>query len=170
MAFRKQQWRPVSRSQRWRPLQTEDRRKGIVTLYVANIPTTLHWSRLRQTFERHGDVVDSFIARKQNKAGKRFGFVRFSNRNGAERAIERLNGFKLYGSRLLVSVARFKARTSYWRKSINDTKHQKEKERTNSSTQFDFKKKSVDPVEDSDSRDTKTLELKDMCKRKIYQS
>ncbi|KAK8682418.1 hypothetical protein V6N13_054806 [Hibiscus sabdariffa] len=66
------------------------------------IPPKLHWSGLRRVFGRQGDIVDSFIARKLDKTGKRFGFVRFSNRVDADRAIERLNGF-----RLLVAKAKF---------------------------------------------------------------
>ncbi|KAL4303168.1 hypothetical protein GQ457_10G019730 [Hibiscus cannabinus] len=90
--------------------------KRVFTLFVQNLPAKLHWRGLRQAFGRHGDVVDSFIAGKMDRAGKRFGFVRFSNREDAERAIERLNGFRLYGYQLSVSFARFKTRTSYWRK------------------------------------------------------
>ncbi|KAK8693626.1 hypothetical protein V6N13_071201 [Hibiscus sabdariffa] len=104
-------WKWRINNQRW----GEDR-KEIISLYVQNLPTKLHWSGLRQTFGRHGDVVDSFIAGKKNKAGKRFGFVRFSNRVDAERAIERLDEFNLYGYRLSVSFAKYKTRTSYWRK------------------------------------------------------
>ncbi|KAL4383632.1 hypothetical protein GQ457_15G029640 [Hibiscus cannabinus] len=89
---------------------------GIVTLYVGNLPEKLHWSGLRQTFGRHGDIVDSYIAKKVNREGKRFGFVRYSNRIDANRAIERLDGFKLYGYRLSVSFAKFKTRTRFWRK------------------------------------------------------
>ncbi|KAK8662392.1 hypothetical protein V6N13_091970 [Hibiscus sabdariffa] len=129
---------------------------GIVTLYVANIPTTLHWSGLRQTFGRHGDVVDSFIARKQNKAGKKFGFVRFSNKIDAERAIERLNGFKLYGSRLLVSKARFKARSSYWRKINKDTEHLKDGE---SCKHYVSKKQTSDSLEESESKEKRALRI-----------
>ncbi|KAK8649255.1 hypothetical protein V6N13_129988 [Hibiscus sabdariffa] len=67
--------------------------RGTVTLFVSNLPTRLHWSGLRQAFGRHGDVVESFILKKLDREGKRFGFVRFSNKQDANRAIERLNGF-----------------------------------------------------------------------------
>ncbi|KAK8624876.1 hypothetical protein V6N13_089762 [Hibiscus sabdariffa] len=88
----------------------------VITLYVSNLPSKLHWSGLRQIFGFHGDVVDSFIASKLNKYGERSGFVRFSNITDAFRAIERLNGYPLYGSRIAVSLARFNGRSSYWRK------------------------------------------------------
>ncbi|KAL4387762.1 hypothetical protein GQ457_09G013100 [Hibiscus cannabinus] len=76
----------------------------------------MHWSGLRQAFGFHGDVVDSFVANKRDRNGRRFGFVRFSNRWDATRAIERLNGFNLYGSRISVSFAKYESRSSYWRK------------------------------------------------------
>ncbi|KAL4378088.1 hypothetical protein GQ457_02G040230 [Hibiscus cannabinus] len=87
-----------------------------VTFYVDNLPPKLHWSGLRQTFGRHGDLVDSFNANKMNSKGHRFGFVRFSNKRDAFRALERLNGFRLYGSKLTVSMARYNSRTLYWRR------------------------------------------------------
>ncbi|KAK8703743.1 hypothetical protein V6N13_047389 [Hibiscus sabdariffa] len=100
--------------------QVSGERKGVITLFVSNIPLKLHWSGLRQAFGRHGDLVDSYIAGKLDKQGRRFGFVRFSNEKDALRAVERLNGFKLYGFRLIVQMAKYKARTTYWRKKRND--------------------------------------------------
>ncbi|KAK8674571.1 hypothetical protein V6N13_032680 [Hibiscus sabdariffa] len=84
---------------------------NVISLFVQNLPPKLHWSGLRQVFGRQGDIVDSFIARKLDKTGKRFGFVRFSNRVEADRAIERLDGF-----RLLVAKTKFQVRTKFWRK------------------------------------------------------
>ncbi|KAK8585595.1 hypothetical protein V6N13_050572 [Hibiscus sabdariffa] len=85
----------------------------VVTLFVQNLPPKLHWSGLKQVFGRHGDIVDSFIARKLDKSGKRFGFVRFSNWVDADNAIKWLNGFRLYGFRLLVAKAKFWRKVSY---------------------------------------------------------
>ncbi|KAK8634096.1 hypothetical protein V6N13_014925 [Hibiscus sabdariffa] len=76
----------------------------------------IHWQGLRLAFGRHGDVVDAFIATKRNKKGRRFGFVKFSNKTDADRAIERLNGFKLFGSKISVSVAKYNTRVAYWRR------------------------------------------------------
>ncbi|KAK8712694.1 hypothetical protein V6N13_147924 [Hibiscus sabdariffa] len=91
-------------------------RGGIITLYVGNLPEKLHWCGLRQAFGRHGDLVDSYIAKKLDRQGKRFGFVRYSNMRDARRAMERLNGFKLFGFRLVVFLTRYNVRTSYWKK------------------------------------------------------
>ncbi|KAK8630038.1 hypothetical protein V6N13_078849 [Hibiscus sabdariffa] len=91
------------------------RRISTVMLFVQNIPTALHWSGLMQVFGRHGDVVNSYIARKKDRLGKRFGFVRFSNRVDADRAIERLNGFVLNGFELFVSEAKYGGYKQAWR-------------------------------------------------------
>ncbi|KAE8672595.1 hypothetical protein F3Y22_tig00111837pilonHSYRG00648 [Hibiscus syriacus] len=86
-----------------------ERKEGeTATLFVQNIPPSYHWRGLRQLFGRHGDVVSSFIARKYDKEGKRFGFVSFSNRIDADRAAIRLNGLWILGYRLTVNVARYR--------------------------------------------------------------
>ncbi|KAK8674567.1 hypothetical protein V6N13_032676 [Hibiscus sabdariffa] len=78
----------------------------IVSLFVENLPETLHWKGLWFSFARHGDVVNVYIARKRSRGGKRFGFVRMKNQEEAERVIQRLHGFTLYGSKLSVKRAR----------------------------------------------------------------
>ncbi|XP_039061946.1 uncharacterized protein LOC120206325 [Hibiscus syriacus] len=80
------------------------------TLFVQNIPPRYHWSGLRQLFGRHGDVVSSYIARKNDRMGKRFGFVRFSNKDDTVRTMQRLNGFWLFGYRLSVKEARYRVK------------------------------------------------------------
>ncbi|KAL4332282.1 hypothetical protein GQ457_07G001190 [Hibiscus cannabinus] len=87
-----------------------------VTLFVVNLSPMMHWSGLRQAFGFYGDVVDNFEAKKRDRNGRRFGFVRFSNIWDATRAIERLNGFNLFGSRISVLFAKYESRSSYWRK------------------------------------------------------
>ncbi|KAL4308746.1 hypothetical protein GQ457_01G033020 [Hibiscus cannabinus] len=91
-------------------------RNDVTTVFVANIAPKLHWQGLRAAFAYHGEVVDTFIPMKRSWDGLRFGFVRFSNKGDALRAIERLNDFVLFGSRISVSLARFNARSHYWRK------------------------------------------------------
>ncbi|KAK8661614.1 hypothetical protein V6N13_091212 [Hibiscus sabdariffa] len=79
----------------------------------------MHWKGLWATFGHHGEVIDAFIPAK-SRNGKRFGFVRFSSKVDANRAISRLNGSRLYRYRVLVALAKFGSRTSYWRK-VNRT-------------------------------------------------
>ncbi|KAK8694616.1 hypothetical protein V6N13_072163 [Hibiscus sabdariffa] len=92
------------------------RSRGVFMLFISNLPTKLHWTGLRQTFGRHDDLVDAYVANKKDKQGRRFGFFRFSNQRDADRALERLNGFHLYGFKLRVMIARFNIRTTYWKR------------------------------------------------------
>ncbi|XP_039052593.1 polyadenylate-binding protein 5-like [Hibiscus syriacus] len=87
----------------------------LTTLFVQNLPPKFHWSGLRQLFGRHGDVIDSYIARKKDMAGKRFGFVRFSNKEDANRALQRLNEFNTYGFRIVVKEAKYTDRFQSWK-------------------------------------------------------
>ncbi|KAK8716138.1 hypothetical protein V6N13_043456 [Hibiscus sabdariffa] len=105
---------------RRKPIDNRSQRSSqpsqIVTLFVENIPESLHWQGLWHAFRRHGDVVDAFIEKKYSRGGKRFGFVRYAKMGDAERALERLNGFVLYGSKLFVTLAKFNMRQAFWRK------------------------------------------------------
>ncbi|KAE8663180.1 hypothetical protein F3Y22_tig00113096pilonHSYRG00215 [Hibiscus syriacus] len=84
-----------------------ERKEGeTTTLFVQNIPPRYRWRGLRKLFGRHEDVVSSFIVRKYDRAGKRFGFDSFSNMNDVDRAVLRLNGLWILGYRLTVKEAR----------------------------------------------------------------
>ncbi|KAL4588235.1 hypothetical protein LXL04_001117 [Taraxacum kok-saghyz] len=48
-----------------------------VNVYVTNFPTSMTTMDLRRLCERHGKVLDVYIAQKLSKIGKRFAFVRF---------------------------------------------------------------------------------------------
>ncbi|MFQ6650349.1 hypothetical protein Gotur_023595, partial [Gossypium turneri] len=61
-------------------------------------------------------VLDVFIPQKLSRSGRRFGFVRSADNDDTKRAICHLNGFTFHGNRLGVNMARFKGRSSYWRK------------------------------------------------------
>ncbi|KAK8578603.1 hypothetical protein V6N13_100431 [Hibiscus sabdariffa] len=90
-----------------------DRRGShIITLFVGNLSPTMHWRGLRQEFSFHGDVVDSFIANKKDRYGKRFCFVRFNNRDDAPRAMIRLKGFRHFGYHISVSYAKYNSRAN----------------------------------------------------------
>ncbi|KAK8530107.1 hypothetical protein V6N12_060863 [Hibiscus sabdariffa] len=85
-----------------------DRLRGheVITLFVENLPENLHWKGLWFLFARHGEVANVYIARKRSRGGKRFGFIRTKGLELAERVMNRLHGFILYGSKLTVKRAR----------------------------------------------------------------
>ncbi|MBA0696832.1 hypothetical protein Goari_003356, partial [Gossypium aridum] len=63
-----------------------------MTVFVLNIPLSMHWKGLWVMFRFHGEVLVAFIRAKRSKEGKRFGFVRFSNMTDARRAITKFKG------------------------------------------------------------------------------
>ncbi|KAK8573669.1 hypothetical protein V6N13_009757 [Hibiscus sabdariffa] len=93
-------------------LMKGNRQKGAFSLYVDNLPESLHWQGLWHIFARHGDVVDAYIANKLNKRGRRFSFVRFEKEVDTARALERLNGLLVFGNTIFVGMAKYNVRTS----------------------------------------------------------
>ncbi|KAH1130479.1 hypothetical protein J1N35_001857 [Gossypium stocksii] len=87
-----------------------------ITVFVNNIPASMHWKGLWVLFNFHRDVKDAFIPKKKSKFGSRFGFMRFSSVTDAQQAIERLNGFIILGYRIRVKMASFKGRRKIWGK------------------------------------------------------
>ncbi|KAH1033476.1 hypothetical protein J1N35_045650 [Gossypium stocksii] len=60
----------------------------------------MHWKGLWVLFSFHGNVVDAFIPTKRSNEGKRFGFVRFTKLEDAQREISRLDGFVMLGKKI----------------------------------------------------------------------
>ncbi|KAK9032658.1 hypothetical protein V6N11_056916 [Hibiscus sabdariffa] len=76
----------------------------------------LHWKGLWQCFDRNGEVLDVFVPVKRTIDGAHFGFVRMASRADALRAIKRLDGCVLYGSKVRVLFVVRDTRDSFWRR------------------------------------------------------
>lgn len=74
------------------------------TIFVGNLPWKTSEGELHQLFSRHGNVVDTTVARKNGRS-KGYGFVEMSEDN-AGAAIEAVAGSALGGRRLQVRFAR----------------------------------------------------------------
>ncbi|KAE8674910.1 hypothetical protein F3Y22_tig00111708pilonHSYRG00222 [Hibiscus syriacus] len=90
---------------------------GCYTIFIDNLPETIHWKRLGSIFGSHGQVIDAFIPKKRNSKGVRFGFIRYATIEEARIAISKMNGIYVYGSKVRVSLAKYKPQQSFWRKS-----------------------------------------------------
>nr|GEY34914.1 RNA-directed DNA polymerase, eukaryota [Tanacetum cinerariifolium] len=65
--------------------KVDDVNRISTSIFVTNFPESFSAKDLFQSYKQYGHVVDSFIALKRSKEGKRFGFVRFINVFNVER-------------------------------------------------------------------------------------
>jgi RNA recognition motif-containing protein len=80
-----------------------------INIYVGNIPVDSTAEDLRDWFSDFGTVTSARVASdRQTGRPAGFGFVEMAD--GAENAIDALNGFRLAGHRLAVNVDRPPAR------------------------------------------------------------
>ncbi|GJV12046.1 RNA-directed DNA polymerase, eukaryota, reverse transcriptase zinc-binding domain protein [Tanacetum coccineum] len=82
--------------------------KIATSFYVTNFPDYVDAKRLWKEFESYGRIVDTFIANKRSKIGKRFGFVRFVGVKNKEELTSSLATIWIGSYHLFVAVAHFK--------------------------------------------------------------
>ena len=79
-------------------------------LYVGNLAWAVTDEDLQETFAEHGSVGSATVITERDSGRSRgFGFVEMED--GAESAIEALNGFELKGRALRVNEAQSKERS-----------------------------------------------------------
>jgi heterogeneous nuclear ribonucleoprotein R len=79
----------------------------VKVVYVRNLPDSVTEEQLQKLFERHGDVTKVVLpATKPGQAKRDFGFVHFSDRAHALKAIEKTEVYELEGRTLETSLAK----------------------------------------------------------------
>ncbi|KAK2434585.1 heterogeneous nuclear ribonucleoprotein A0 [Trifolium repens] len=81
--------------------------KRYVSFYFTNFPVHLSNFYLRKGFEVCGILEDVYVARKRNKRGQPYGFVRFSNVRDITKLTKALNAVSFGDFRVRARVARF---------------------------------------------------------------
>eukprot|EP00268_Persea_americana_P005521 TRINITY_DN11860_c0_g1_i8.p1 TRINITY_DN11860_c0_g1~~TRINITY_DN11860_c0_g1_i8.p1 ORF type:complete len:265 (+),score=50.75 TRINITY_DN11860_c0_g1_i8:689-1483(+) len=90
------------RNKKYRKIRWED----LISVVVSNLPENTAVGWLRSVFSPYGYIYDAFIPAKSRRGkGFCFGFVRFSDRETATRAVQSMNGRSVGGRSLLVKVA-----------------------------------------------------------------
>jgi cold-inducible RNA-binding protein len=75
-------------------------------LYIGNLPYTITEAELRELFERHGTVASvSVITDRETGRARGFAFVEFEDPNGAQAALQALDGTQVGGRTLRVNEA-----------------------------------------------------------------
>ena len=76
-------------------------------LYVGNLPYTTTDAQLKDLFSQCGTVESAMLPiDKMSGRPRGFGFVEMADDEGAQKAVETLNGYDLEGRKLVVNEAR----------------------------------------------------------------
>ncbi len=76
-------------------------------VYVGNLPFKVGFRELKEFFSKCGDVTEStVIVNRFSGRSKGFGFVTFTNKKDAEKAIAEMDGKEIQGREIRVRSAR----------------------------------------------------------------
>lgn len=76
-------------------------------IYVGNLPFNVTQEQLKKLFEPFGDIDEAVvISDKFSGRSKGFGFVTFTDKESADKAIDEMNGKDIEGREIKVNEAR----------------------------------------------------------------
>ncbi|KAM0025706.1 putative RNA recognition motif domain, nucleotide-binding alpha-beta plait domain superfamily [Helianthus debilis subsp. tardiflorus] len=84
----------------------------ITKFFVANLPEGCTPWELRKALEGYGDISGTYVAKKKDKGGGRFGFVSFANVRDRSELESSLRGAKMGYNKLKINIARFAVENS----------------------------------------------------------
>ncbi|KAJ0544053.1 putative RNA recognition motif domain, nucleotide-binding alpha-beta plait domain superfamily [Helianthus annuus] len=84
----------------------------ITKLFVANLPEGSTPWELRKCMEPFGEIAGTYVAKKRDKEGNRFGFVSFKNVRDKQELVKNLSGVKMGDCKLKVNIARYAVENS----------------------------------------------------------
>ncbi|KAJ0663423.1 putative RNA recognition motif domain, nucleotide-binding alpha-beta plait domain superfamily [Helianthus annuus] len=79
----------------------------ITKLFISNLPEGSTPWELRKCLERFGEISGTYVAKKRDKAGCRFGFASFRNVSDKQELLNNIRGVKMGDCRLKINIARF---------------------------------------------------------------
>ncbi|KAJ0890228.1 putative RNA recognition motif domain, nucleotide-binding alpha-beta plait domain superfamily [Helianthus annuus] len=81
--------------------------RNITKFFISNLPEGCTPWELKCGLSGYGDISDTYVARKRDKDGNRFGFASFKDVKDKAEVLKSLRGAKLGGCKLKVNIARF---------------------------------------------------------------
>ncbi|KAJ0557124.1 putative RNA recognition motif domain, nucleotide-binding alpha-beta plait domain superfamily [Helianthus annuus] len=78
-----------------------------MTFIVQNLPDRTTKTVLWKAFQSYGFVSDAYVARKKDKRGNNFGFIRFKGVENLEVTLAGMNTVKIFEAKVLVSLAKY---------------------------------------------------------------
>lgn len=117
----------LSKSQR-SEVYSEANRK-FTNVFVKNFGETLDDDKMREMFEKYGEITSAVVARDHEGKSKGFGFVNFKDTDAADRAVKDLHDSDFNGKRLFVGRFQKRAERSSVLKRIYEEKKQERNNR-----------------------------------------
>ena len=88
-----------------------EEKEKVYSLFIDGLLWEMTWDWLLDIFRGEGEVSDVYVSRKRRQFnGGMFGFVRYKNLEEAMRAARNLNGARIGGRRIKVSLAKYDRR------------------------------------------------------------
>ncbi|KAJ0466628.1 putative RNA recognition motif domain, nucleotide-binding alpha-beta plait domain superfamily [Helianthus annuus] len=84
----------------------------ITKLFVSNLPEGCTPWELRKCLESYGEISGTYVAKKRNKEGCRFGFVSFKNVGDKKELVKVISGARMGENKLKVNIARYAVENS----------------------------------------------------------
>ncbi|KAJ0550297.1 putative RNA recognition motif domain, nucleotide-binding alpha-beta plait domain superfamily [Helianthus annuus] len=81
----------------------------VAKFYVTNLPDGCTLWEVSNFLGAYGEVIGTYIARKKDKEGNKFGFVTFRYAKMAKEIEQNINGLKMGQNKLRVNIAKFAA-------------------------------------------------------------
>ncbi|KAF5772056.1 putative RNA recognition motif domain, nucleotide-binding alpha-beta plait domain superfamily [Helianthus annuus] len=81
--------------------------RNITKFFISNLPEGCTPWELKCGLAGYGDISDTYVARKRDKDGNRFGFASFKDVRDKGEVLKSLRGVSLGGCKLKVNIARF---------------------------------------------------------------
>ncbi|KAJ0715736.1 putative RNA recognition motif domain, nucleotide-binding alpha-beta plait domain superfamily [Helianthus annuus] len=103
-------WNDVPTKKKTRNPDIEGNRnvsRNISKFYISNLPLGCNSWDVAEFVKVFGEVTGVYIARKNDKAGRSFGFVSFKDVADVKEMERALNGTKMGGQKLIANLARF---------------------------------------------------------------
>ncbi|KAM0048637.1 putative RNA recognition motif domain, nucleotide-binding alpha-beta plait domain superfamily [Helianthus debilis subsp. tardiflorus] len=96
----------------WTEVQYQKNRKSRgdcveITFLVQNLPDRTSKEILWRAFQPHGFVTDAYVARKKDKRGNSFGFIRYVGVDNVGAVLTSMNTVKIFEAKVSVSLAKY---------------------------------------------------------------
>jgi len=86
----------------WSERNPEKRKRHEANLFICNLHPTIDNKTLFDTFSMFGDILSCKIQTDDNGVSLGYGFVHYTTKSAAEKALQRVNGMEIAGKKVLV--------------------------------------------------------------------